>query len=244
MLSSDVNLAEVAQKCPVTLSGADLYALCADAWMLAFKQYIARAEQQQQQIEPLQPHSSSSGLQQLDQHMQLQNGVLQQGMAQHDSLEQQQPGNLHQQSSSEQIMVAQTDFLQALAALTPSLSADELARYLAIKQHYDSQQGFGQAQAPTTASSESYAADKAVLTDMAAATLKDAVSSSQSDEVHVSSNASSAAVDAAADSQADMVSGEADEVSPGGDSTLSGVSSQIPGGGHENAVLSQQGFDQ
>ena len=34
------------------------------------------------------------------------------------------------------------DFNEALANLTPSLSVDELERYLAIKKHYDAQQGF------------------------------------------------------------------------------------------------------
>jgi hypothetical protein len=38
--------------------------------------------------------------------------------------------------------VTASDFKEALANLTPSLSVDELERYLAIKRHYDAQQGF------------------------------------------------------------------------------------------------------
>ncbi|MCO5554929.1 hypothetical protein L7F22_008468 [Adiantum nelumboides] len=36
-LDEEVNLKDVAQVCPVTFTGADMYALCADAWMLAVK---------------------------------------------------------------------------------------------------------------------------------------------------------------------------------------------------------------
>lgn len=131
VLSADVDLATVAEQCPVTLSGADLYALCADAWMLAFKRYIAQAEQKQQQQQP------EDGLENHHHQQQPQQSADQQ---QEDS----------SSSSGEQITVCQADFLQALAALTPSLSADELARYLAIKQHYDAQQGFGQASVSST----------------------------------------------------------------------------------------------
>lgn len=44
VLSADVDLGEVARHCPTTLSGADLYALCADAWMEALKRHIGGIE--------------------------------------------------------------------------------------------------------------------------------------------------------------------------------------------------------
>lgn len=43
-LAPDVQLAEVAQRCPVRYTGADLYALCADAWMRAVKRHLAAGD--------------------------------------------------------------------------------------------------------------------------------------------------------------------------------------------------------
>lgn len=40
-LAPDVDLAAIAAACPPTLTGADLYALAADAWMLALRRSIA-----------------------------------------------------------------------------------------------------------------------------------------------------------------------------------------------------------
>ncbi|KAK9918621.1 hypothetical protein WJX75_005422 [Coccomyxa subellipsoidea] len=44
-LSKDVDLQSVAQECAPTYTGADLYALCADAWMAALKRSVAQAEE-------------------------------------------------------------------------------------------------------------------------------------------------------------------------------------------------------
>jgi len=40
-MDSDVNLGEIAGKCPPRLTGADLYALCSDAWMVALKRKVS-----------------------------------------------------------------------------------------------------------------------------------------------------------------------------------------------------------
>lgn len=40
-LSPDVNLLNIAEGCNANLTGADLYALCADAWMAALRRIIA-----------------------------------------------------------------------------------------------------------------------------------------------------------------------------------------------------------
>ncbi len=40
-LSEYVNLEKVANECAITFTGADLYALCADAWMNALKRTAA-----------------------------------------------------------------------------------------------------------------------------------------------------------------------------------------------------------
>lgn len=42
-LAADVSLEELAKKCPKRYTGADLYALCADAWMKAVKAHLRRA---------------------------------------------------------------------------------------------------------------------------------------------------------------------------------------------------------
>lgn len=39
-LAEAVSLAAIAQRCPPTFTGADLYALCADAWLLALKRKV------------------------------------------------------------------------------------------------------------------------------------------------------------------------------------------------------------
>lgn len=40
LLSPDIDLVSVAESCPPQLTGADMYALCADAWMNAFKRTV------------------------------------------------------------------------------------------------------------------------------------------------------------------------------------------------------------
>ena len=44
-MHSDVDLSSVAAGCPPRLTGADLYALCSDAWMIALKRHVAAAEE-------------------------------------------------------------------------------------------------------------------------------------------------------------------------------------------------------
>ncbi|KAI8467615.1 MAG: hypothetical protein J3K34DRAFT_523599 [Monoraphidium minutum] len=117
-LSKDVDLPEVASSCAPTLSGADLYALCADAWMGALKRRIAEREGAGAAAEAALHGTGPAG------GAAARGGVLQEG------------GRL---------VVAHADFLEALAALSPSLSREELGRYLALKDHYDAQQGRGQA---------------------------------------------------------------------------------------------------
>ena len=43
-MGSDVQLDRVAEQCPPRLTGADLYALCSDAWMIALKRHVAEKE--------------------------------------------------------------------------------------------------------------------------------------------------------------------------------------------------------
>ena len=39
-LDADVDLLDLAGRCPPLLTGADMYALCADAWMNALKRAV------------------------------------------------------------------------------------------------------------------------------------------------------------------------------------------------------------
>ena len=40
-LEEDIDLPSIAEKCPTTFTGADMYALSSDAWMTALKRTVA-----------------------------------------------------------------------------------------------------------------------------------------------------------------------------------------------------------
>jgi hypothetical protein len=125
VLDNDVDLAMLAAACPVTLSGADLYALCADAWMNAFKRTVFMT------------HGTGNDAD-------TDGGGIEGGRGDKQHQQQHQQQKLGQgPGGSPAVTVTHADFTAALAALTPSLSADELARYLALKRHYDAQQSIG-----------------------------------------------------------------------------------------------------
>lgn len=46
VLHPDVDLAEVAERCPARFTGADMYALCSDAWMTALRRGILGGTQE------------------------------------------------------------------------------------------------------------------------------------------------------------------------------------------------------
>lgn len=47
-IDSNVDLEEIAKKCPPRLTGADLYALCSDAWMVALKRRVSVCGEEQE----------------------------------------------------------------------------------------------------------------------------------------------------------------------------------------------------
>ena len=100
--------------CPCRLTGADLYALCSDAWMAALKRVIAQeeavAQQQQQQATEQQDGEPPDGL----------------------------AGGGG--GGADQVLVTQADFVAAADAVQPSLSAEEVAKYEAIRDSYNSAQ--------------------------------------------------------------------------------------------------------
>lgn len=120
-LEPGLDLSSLAAACPVTLTGADLYALCADAWMLAMRRSIAAHEQRQQQ-QLLQAGASAE-------HLQRQEGAAAAGEA------------VPQAEEPPSVVVTLADFRAALAALTPSLSKQELQRYQRLRDHYEGQRG-------------------------------------------------------------------------------------------------------
>jgi SpoVK/Ycf46/Vps4 family AAA+-type ATPase len=115
-LAADVDLEALAARCPPTLSGADLYGLCADAWAAALKRELGG--------EGPVDDDGAAGEEDGDDD----------GDGDDDDDD--------DDGKDEVVVVRQRDFLDALAALKPSLSREELDRYLALKAHYDGKQGF------------------------------------------------------------------------------------------------------
>lgn len=110
-------------------TGADLYALCSDAWMGALKRAIAAAEagqqrQQQQQLEQGEdgPLPASGTAETAAQQQQ-----------------QQQADGSGSTDEDEEVEVQQGDFLAAVQSVQPSLSVKEVAKYEAIRDEYESQ---------------------------------------------------------------------------------------------------------
>ena len=106
-------------------TGADLYALCSDAWMSALKRAIAAGEaaeaaaaQQQQQAQQGGASSTATA-----------------GAGPSPEQRQEQSGG----GEGEKVEVRQADFLAAAEAVQPSLSAEEVAKYEAIRDEYESQ---------------------------------------------------------------------------------------------------------
>lgn len=86
-LEGDVELAAVAAACPRQFTGADMYALCADAWMSAFKRHVAS------------PRAGAA-------------------------------------DAADAVVVRQEDFMRAARTLQPSLGAEEIAKYEALRDQY------------------------------------------------------------------------------------------------------------
>lgn len=135
-LSPCVDLGALAGAAPPQLTGADLYALCADAWMVAMKRTIAEQAAAAAQSNAggsssadARCGSSGGGNGSADGSCSMSDGT--------DSATSVVGGGGGGGSST--VTVRDEDFRAALAALTPSLSADELRRYEAIRQQYESQ---------------------------------------------------------------------------------------------------------
>lgn len=151
-LAADVDLAEVAQCCPPQLTGADLYALCADAWMVALKRRLAvqtAQQQQQQQQQPVQgPPGTAASLPATAEASQpgaaaslAAAGVTAQQVS--DETPQQVAaevtgGGVDASAEEEGVVVVRhADFMAALDSLVPSLSLEELRKYEVLRDQFE-----------------------------------------------------------------------------------------------------------
>lgn len=105
-LATDVNLRFIAQKCAATYTGADLYALCADAWLQAAKRHMA-AQAGGAAAGPLEGSGGGEGVPPVE-----------------------------AEESEPAVVVEQKDFYAALRELTPSLSRMELERYERLRKQF------------------------------------------------------------------------------------------------------------
>lgn len=108
-------------------TGADLYALCADAWMTALKRAIAAQEASTQQRQT----SSGGAAAALVAAAADSSGSGEAGA---------EGGEKEEEGEEEEVTVTQADLLQAADTVQPSLSAAEVARYERIRDEYNSQQ--------------------------------------------------------------------------------------------------------
>lgn len=116
--------------CPCRFTGADLYALCSDAWMGALKRAIAAAEAapaQQQEQQTVNGAADGTGP-----------AGASAAAGQQQDQQQQQEGSGSSEEDDE-VEVQQADFLAAVQTVQPSLSVEEVAKYEAIRDEYESQ---------------------------------------------------------------------------------------------------------
>lgn len=104
---------------PLCCAGADLYALCADAWMGALKRRIAELGSS-----PVGAGQGSAAKPQ---------GVQGPGVKKEETEQ-----GSEEEEEEEKVLVSMADFDASLAALVPSLSLEEVAKYERLRDHYES----------------------------------------------------------------------------------------------------------
>ena len=111
-LGPDVSLAALAERCSLRFSGADFYALCADALMRAIRDQAAA-------LPP--PSLAEASL----------------GRDDEDEGEDEDDGGAGApEAPAPKVVVAARHFAQALETLTPSVSVEEAARYQRIQESF------------------------------------------------------------------------------------------------------------
>ncbi|KAG1653555.1 hypothetical protein FOA52_004062, partial [Chlamydomonas sp. UWO 241] len=117
-LAPDVNLTDVAGRCLAQLTGADLYALCADAWMAALKRRIRAAEEREEE-----GGRGAAGPERSSATATATGTTIDAAAA--------------AAADDEPVTVCHADFLSSLGALVPSLSLEEWAKYERLRDHYE-----------------------------------------------------------------------------------------------------------
>eukprot|EP00850_Spirogloea_muscicola_P015062 SM000112S24004 [mRNA] locus=s112:310469:316356:+ [translate_table: standard] len=138
-LADSVSLAAIAARCPPNLTGADMYALCADAWTHAAKRkaseelQLSRAFVCSREVLPI---TTDSG------DVLLQVAEVEQAASDKEHLSSKEDTGLVAATDDrdELVEVQQSDFISALAELAPSLSLAELARYERLREQFEGPQ--------------------------------------------------------------------------------------------------------
>jgi peroxin-6 len=107
VLGACVDLEAVAAAAPPTATGADLYALAADAWAAAADRVDAEAAEEEGEEEE----------ESEEEEVEVEGGAA--------------------AAADSAVVVTQADFLRALAGLTPSLTGAELAKYERLRAQYE-----------------------------------------------------------------------------------------------------------
>ena len=157
-LGVDVDLALTSRKCAPQLTGADLYALCADAWMEALKRRIRADEGEAAEGEEQGRGGTAAGGSRgganddedlySDGHAAAagpsagssDSAAAHAGAAPLDISRAEDDGSAASSATAGVISVKQADFDTALQNLVPSLSLDDVRKYERLRDHY---QGVG-----------------------------------------------------------------------------------------------------
>ncbi|KAL4420721.1 hypothetical protein ABPG75_010377 [Micractinium tetrahymenae] len=128
-MAPGVDLEQVAARCADRFTGADLYALCSDAWMTALKRSIAC-------LEARQGKGQCNG----EEHGSAANGSVGTTEAGAELAEEAEEAAEEAAAEGEpEVEVTQADFLAAADSLQPSLSLEEVAKYERIRDQYQQQ---------------------------------------------------------------------------------------------------------
>lgn len=112
-LSDDVDLHQVAEKCSFTFTGADFYALCSDSMLNAMTR---TADAVDAKLKALNAKRRANGQEEVSSRWWFDNEATPEDIA---------------------VSVTMADFIKAQSELSPSVSADELAHYLRVKQNFE-----------------------------------------------------------------------------------------------------------
>lgn len=112
-LSDEVDLLQIAEKCSFTFTGADFYALCSDSMLNAMTR---TANEVDAKLKKLNQERVKQGKEEVSSRWWFDNAAT--------------PEDIN-------VLVTMEDFHKAQSELVPSVSADELAHYLRVKQNFE-----------------------------------------------------------------------------------------------------------